>query len=174
MKTEPFLMLKGLIKSPQKVVIDTIPLLLFLIGGYDEKLISEFKRLKSYHYSVKDFKTLQNFLSHSRNIIVTPGVLCEVSNYAEQLANDRFSELINTNIKFLKYTNEIYIKKDTILESNQIFKFGFTDTSILFAAKKNNGGILTKDYKLYNYCKNFGVHAYFLDTILEIGRGHKG
>lgn len=173
MKTEPLLMLKNLIRTPQKVVIDTIPLLLFLIGGYDTKLISEFKRLKSYHYSVKDFKTLQNFLSYSKNVIVTPGVLCEVSNYAEQLANDRFSELINKNINFLKFTTEIHIHKDNILESNQIFKFGFTDTSILFAAKKNNGNILTKDYKLYNYCKKFSIDAYFLDTVLEIGRGHK-
>lgn len=167
-------MSKGVIRTPQKVVIDTIPLLLFLIGGYDEKLISDFKRLKSYHYSIKDFATLQHFLSHTKNIIVTPGVLSEVSNFAEQLKNDRFSELINKNIGFLKFTNEIYIEKDNILESNEVFKFGFTDTSILLAAKKNNGEILTRDYKLYNYCHNLGVNAYFLEHILDIGRSFKG
>ena len=61
-------MLKNLIRTPQKVVIDTIPLLLFLIGGYDTKLISEFKRLKSYHYSVKDFKTLY----HTQKMLLSP------------------------------------------------------------------------------------------------------
>ena len=69
-----------MIKAPKIIVIDTIPLLLFLIGTYDTNLISKFKRLKTYNYSVKNFTILKQFLAHAQIIIVTPGVLCEVSN----------------------------------------------------------------------------------------------
>jgi predicted DNA-binding protein (UPF0278 family) len=64
---------------------------------------------------------------------------------------------------------EIYISKDTILDSDEIFKFGFTDTSIIFAAKNSDGGVLTKDYRLCSYCQKLGIRAYHLDRILEMG-----
>ncbi len=100
---------------------------------------------------------------------MTPGVLSEVSNFAEQLKSDRFARLIRDNLEVLETMGEIYISKDTILDSDEIFKFGFTDTSIIFAAKNSDGGVLTKDYRLCSYCQKLGIRAYHLDHILEMG-----
>lgn len=160
---------KKYVESPKNVIIDTIPLLLFLTGISDKKVISKFKRLKTYKYDDKSFEILQIFLTYSKTITVTPGVLSEVSNFAEELKGDRFARLIRNNLKILKTMNELYISKDTILDSNEIFKFGFTDTSIIFAAKNNGGEVLTRDYRLYSYCQKLGIRVYHLDHVLEMG-----
>ncbi len=64
-------MSRCMIKAPKIIVIDTIPLLLFLIGTYDTNLISKFKRLKMYKYSVKNLGpvTIWRLLSHHRQIL---------------------------------------------------------------------------------------------------------
>ena len=77
--------------------------------------------------------------------------------------------MIRDNLEILKTMDEIYISKNTILDSDEIFKFGFADTSIIFAAKNTDGGVLTKDYRLYSYCQKLGLRAYHLDHILEMG-----
>ena len=71
MKMEPLWMSKCMIKAPKVIIIDTIPLLLFLIGTYDTNLISKFKRLKTYNYSVKNLEsvTIWRLLSHHRQIL---------------------------------------------------------------------------------------------------------
>ncbi len=164
---------KKWVRSPRNVIIDTVPLLLFLTGIYDKQVISKFKRLKKYGYDDKSFEILQLFLAYSQTITVTPGVLSEVSNFAEQLKSDRFAGLIRDNLKILGAMGEIYISKDTILDSDEIFKFGFTDTSIIFAAKNTDGEVLTKDYQLYSYCQKLGIHAYHLDHVIEMGAPFK-
>ena len=164
---------KKWVRTPKNIIIDTAPLLLFLTGIYDKKVISKFKRLKKYGYDDKSFEILQLFLTYSKTITVTPGVLSEVSNFAEQLKSDRFAGLIRDNLEILKTMGEIYIPKDTILDSDEIFKFGFTDTSIIFAAKNIDGEVLTKDYRLYSYCQKLGLRAYHLDRVLEMGAPFK-
>ncbi len=106
----------GMIRVPKITVIDTIPLLLFLIGTYNKNLILTFKRLKTYNYTFEDFKILREFLTRTKVIMVTPGVLSEVSK--------------------------------------EVSKFGFTDTSLIVAAKNNGGEILTRDYALSQYCQD--------------------
>ncbi|MCZ7399519.1 MAG: hypothetical protein O8C62_07550 [Candidatus Methanoperedens sp.] len=158
-----------MVRFPKVIVIDTIPLLLFLIGAYDKTLISTFKRLKTYNYTFEDFTILKEFLLHTNKIIVTPGVLSEVSNYAYEL--EHFSDLLETNIHFfLMFVEEFYVSKNIILASkDELFKFGFTDTSLIIAAKTNDGEILTRDYKLSQYCqKKLGIGAHNLDDILKI------
>lgn len=151
-------------KIPKNIVIDTIPLLLFLVGTYDTKLISAFKRTNA--YAAEDFKILRQFLAYAKRITVTPGVLSEVSNYAEELKDKRFSELIKKNIAILKKMKELYISKENILESNEVYKFGFTDTSIFLAAKNNSAVILTGERPLWSYCQNLGIEIHHLDDIL--------
>jgi hypothetical protein len=155
------------LRAPKDIVIDTIPLLLFLVGTYDANLINGFKRLNQYEYTIKDFKILQYFLTSSKSIVVTPGVLSEISNFAEKLENDGFSKMLKKNSSMLRRIKEIYIKKEDILDSNHVFKFGFTDTSLILAAKIHNGEILSRDYKLFNYCQSLGIKAWILEKIIE-------
>lgn len=102
-------MLKGLIKTPRNLVIDTIPLLLLLVGAYNPVYLSKFKRLSGYGYTKKDFDILVKFLFGTRIAIVTPGVLSEASNFLE---NDRyFSDIIVSNMDLLIKLREILLTK---------------------------------------------------------------
>ncbi|SNQ59842.1 PIN domain-containing protein [Candidatus Methanoperedens nitratireducens] len=119
-------MSKKLLDKGQVIVIDTSPLLLLLMGLYDKNAINNFKRLSE--YDSNDYDLLYQFVA-KRKIIVTPQVLSEVSNFADQLKN-RFSEFIEENRPNLEKIDEKYITKAEILTSPEVVKFGFTDTSI--------------------------------------------
>ncbi len=139
------------------VITDTSPLLLLLMGLYDKNAIEEFKRLSK--YDSDDYDLLLQFTA-KRKIIVTPQVLSEVSNFAKDLKN-KFSEFIEENKPTLERIDEKYIPKSDILASKEVVKFGFTDTSIILAAKENNELVLTDDFPLFGVCKKIGV-----DTML--------
>src|SRR3990170_4320517 len=87
-------MSKKLKNKTKPIITDTAPLLLLLIGLYDKNAILEFKRLSE--YDTDDYGLLLQYVA-KRKIIVTPQVLSEVSNFADQLKNNKFSEFIEEN-----------------------------------------------------------------------------
>jgi len=155
-------------KSRKKPIItDTSPLLLLLIGSYNKNTIKNFKRLSKYNSD--DYDLLFQFVA-ARKVMVTPQVLAEVSNFARELKNnpDTFSEIIKINKSLLEKIYEKYIPKDDILASQELFKFGFTDISIIVAAKENDALVLTDDYPLSGICKKSkGLDAMHMSEIRE-------
>ncbi len=157
-------MSKRLSDRRKAIVIDTSPLLLLLMGSYDKRAIDSFKRLSEYDSNDYDF--LFQFVA-KRKIIVTPQVLSEVSNFAKGLKN-RFSEFIKENRQTLGKIDEKYIPKADILISQAVVDFGFTDASIILAAKENNALVLTDDFPLCGACKKFELDAIHLTEILSL------
>lgn len=153
----------------KNIIIDTIPLMLFLIGLYNPEHISKFKRLSCYKYTSTDFEILKHFLINVNTITITPGVLSEVSNFLEN--DDHFAEILKENYTLLDKLYEKHISKDNILKSVHVSNFGFTDTSILIAAKEHNLGVLTRDYKLANICRKLGLIVHHLDDSV-LSKGH--
>lgn len=149
-------MSRRLSKSRKPILIDTSPLLLLLVGAFDESLIGRFKRVSRYDRT--DFDLLVQFLT-GRRICVTPGVLAEVSNLAMELKHDGFGRLVDHNIQALKRMDERYVPKDTILNVGEIKRIGVTDTSLLVAAKECKGEILTEDHPLCSRCRKRGISA---------------
>ncbi len=160
MRPGTFSMSKKLNDMTKPIITDTSPLLLLLMGLYDKNAIEDFKRLSG--YDSDDYEILLQFVAR-RKIIVTPQVLSEVSNFADQLKN-RFSEFIKENRPYLEKIDEKYITKTEILTSPEVVKFGFTDTSIILAAKENNALVLTDDFPLCNICKRNGLDAKHMKT----------
>ncbi len=158
MKLGTSIMSKKLSSRTKPVITDTSPLLLLLMGLYDKNGIEDFKRLSK--YDSDDYDLLLQFTAR-RRIIATPQVLSEVSNFAKELKQKRFSEFIEENRPMLEEIDEKYIPKTDILASQEIVKFGFTDTSIILAAKEINAVVLTDDFQLSGICKRIGV-----DTML--------
>lgn len=154
-------MSKKLSDTRKPVITDTSPLLLLLMGLYDKNAIEKFKRLSM--YDSDDYDLLFQFTA-KRKIIVTPQVLSEVSNFAKELKN-KFSDFIEGNRPALEKIVEKYVPKDDILASHEVVKFGFTDISIILAAKENNALVLTDDFPLYNICKKFGLDSMHLMEI---------
>lgn len=149
----------------KNIVMDTAPLLLLLIGLYDTNQIGKFKRVSKFNET--DFELLSRFVSRSR-ITVTPEVLAEVSNFAQELKGERFAGFITANMETLKKLGEVYIKKEDILGKNEVFKLGFTDTSLLLLAQKDNANVLTDDTHLWSRCKNLGIKTTLLNEILSM------
>ena len=150
---------------PKPLVIDTSPLLLLLIGAYDKNMIKKFGRTEKYTES--DFDILVQFLV-TRKVYVTAGVLAEVSHFAEELKDNRFQELIDRNMENLRKMGECHIGKDIIIENVDFKRFGFTDTSILLAAKKNDWEILTDDHPLFGKCWKIGIPAHHMMELQSI------
>ncbi len=133
------------------------------MGLYDENAIVKFKRLSE--YDSDDYKLLLQFTA-TRKIIVIPQVLSEVSNFSKDLKN-KFSEFIEENKPTLEKIDEKYISKTDILASQELVKFGFTDTSIILAAKENNALVLTDDFPLSGLCKKIEIDTVHMDEILS-------
>lgn len=136
------------------IFIDSSPLLLLLVGAYDENLIGRFKRVD--RYSRNDFNLLVQFLV-KRRVLVTPGVLAEVSNLAMELGLERFQRLVDHNIEGLKKMGESHVAKNIILEAPEFKKVGATDTSLVVAAKEGDGEILTADHPLCSRCRTMKI-----------------
>ncbi len=150
-------MSKKLSDKTKPIIADTSPLLLLLTCLYDETAIAEFKRLSKYK---SDYYDLLFQFVRGRKVIVTPQVLAEISNFAKGgLKPNKFSGFIEKNRQIFEMIDERYIPKTDILASQQLVKFGFTDTSIILAAKENNGVVLTDDFALWGLCKKVGLDA---------------
>lgn len=150
------------IKAPRHLLIDTIPLLLFLIGAYNPEYINKFKKLSKYRYTIDDFETLRQFLGFTKSVAITPGVLSEISNWLEYDGMHFGDILINTRDLLLRL-KEIYILKDKILDSSMVLKLGITDTSLIMAARDHRCSILTRDRILEGVSLNMGLEVYHLD-----------
>ncbi len=160
-------MSSGWIRAPGLLVIDTIPLLLFLVGVYDPSYLRSFKRLNTYGYEEKHFEILNSFLLRTGRIAVTSSVLSEISNI---LQNDKhFLEILDLSMNFLMELDEMHIEKNKILSSGEFPKLAFTDTSILITAKDHRGSILTRDRGLWGACRGQEISALHLDDVLAMG-----
>ena len=164
MKLGKYFMSKKLKTRKKPIITDTSPLLLLLIGSYDKNAIKGFKRLSE--YDSDDFDLLLQFVA-TRKVIVTPQILAEVSNFAKMLKDnpDTFSEIIGKNKELLEKVCEKYIPKNDILSSQELVKFGFTDVSIIVAAKENDALVLSDDFLLLGICKKNGLDTKYMKEI---------
>ena len=63
---------------------------------------------------------------------------------------------------------ESYIKKDTILDSTELDKYGYTDISLIFASRRKGSKLITGDYRLYSKCKELGINCMHMNEIVEM------
>lgn len=131
--------------SYRRLVLDTGPLLLYLIGLFS------LKDLNLVGYDQQQFYYLFQFLS-GKDVFVTPQVLAEASDLAKsRLKSEKFSKFIRQSISPLRSLHEEYIEKDNILGKIKVLSdFGVSDTSLVCVAEKDIL-LLTEDYPLYGY-----------------------
>lgn len=143
------------------VLLDTGPLLLYLVGSYNNQYLSKID------YKSQDYVLLVDFLK-SREIVVTPQVLAEVSNLAnKRLKEANFSSFFINSINILIKSREDYIEKDKIIKkSKEVADFGITDTSLIEASASSRGRLLvTSDAKLFYYCSGNDIPVIHLDSL---------
>lgn len=146
----------------KRIVLDTGPLLLYLIGLFSQK------DLNQVGYDQQQFNLLFQFLS-GKEVYVTPQILAEASDLAEnEFKSEKFSRFIGQSISPLLSIKEEYIEKDIILKNfKALSDFGVSDTSLICVAEKDIL-LLTEDFPLYGYCHNKKIPVTHLDGLIGL------
>lgn len=130
------------------VILDTNIIIVFFVGLYRPDLIPSCKKTSA--YSVDDFKYICNVVNQSKNIIVTPQILTELSNHTFDRLFDEpgFSDYFANIHRVISSSEENHAHKDILLNNKVLSQIGFADTSIIEAAKELGCAVLTDDGKL--------------------------
>ena len=151
------------------IVVDTNLFMLFLVGRYDPRRVSTFKRTS--RYSIEDFEFLNLILEPFHHVITTPHILAEISNLSGT-AGGHFDRRYFVSLKsHIAQATEVYLPAQTLLDKREYETYGLTDTGILYTAI-GEYAVLTDDLPLYVQLDISGVDAlnftqlkqsYFLD-----------
>ncbi len=150
----------------QKIILDTSPLILFLVGSFNPSYLSKIKD-KNRAFSKNDFDTFSQYIQNKK-ILVTPQILAEMCNITQNyLGQDLFKQFMESIFALLKDgTIEVYHKKEDLMTNLDITKWGFSDMSIFFSSSVDNK-VIVSDFPLYGYLEKEGKNVEFLDTILS-------
>lgn len=138
----------------QGIVLDTKMLILYLIGIFDSRNNTDY--LKRFGYDYFDFETVIRFKEAMKieRFVVTPNILTEFFNQAENKIGGWFFASNAGFIKpFIKQLSENYCGKDEIMEIPKFGEFDFTDLSIYLTSRNRDYNLITCDRKLYELCK---------------------
>lgn len=127
------------------VIIDTNLLLLLLFGLFDKTQLKRFKCVAQYEES--DFEILKKLAFLFKQVYVTPQILAELTNLAK-VSETEEKKLLATIIQLLRETREKYFAKNQLLNEPLLVRFGFTDTTILTAARGKRLLVITEDFPL--------------------------
>jgi hypothetical protein len=147
-------LISDFLKKADRVLIDTNPFFLFMVGTISPTLISNFKRLRIFKgKEVETFNILYNILKNYNEFITLPNILTEVNSFAKQAdAKSReqffqyFSNFLGEEIGFLK---EKYVKSALVVKDKRFLRLHLTDTTILNLVEEENIGTITMDFALY-------------------------
>lgn len=134
------------------LLIDTNVLLVLIVGLVDEGLVGRFRRTSS--YTAEDFHLLRRLVRPFARIVTTPQILAELSNLSptgrkDALAARYFSQLVG----LLREAHERHVAKDVMIRSTLLPRIGFTDLSILEAARNREYLVLTDDLRCAEYLR---------------------
>ena len=147
------------------VIVDSNLLLLFIIGSFDEQLISTFKRTKTYTGS--DYRILSEFLSAFSEILVTPNILTEVSNLSNQLPESYKPDYFTQFGEHIGRMQEHFHSSNSLRTHDSFVKFGLADASIHECAEHGRL-VLTDDARLADFLGRRGIDVLNFNHIRQL------
>ncbi|NUO79552.1 hypothetical protein HUU05_05715 [candidate division KSB1 bacterium] len=138
------------------LLLDANLLLLYVVGRCDIRAVTSFKRTKV--FTPEDYDLLENFVRYFSNIVATPNILTEVSNFLNQLPDNIKVEHFLEFADIIRSLNEKYVASAVLAIQPQFEKFGLTDFSII-AEARGKYLVLTDDFRLSNYLQSLQVDA---------------
>lgn len=147
----------------QKIILDTGPLFLLLVGWYNPQ------KLDKISFTEEQFGILLSYIHQFNESVVTPHVLAEMSNLAGNRLKENFPEFMEKTAVFLQEVEEEHIKKEEIIAKNNrklLVDFGITDAALALASGKDRL-ILTADHSFFQYCYNKGIPALHLEAVFN-------
>ena len=146
------------------ILLDTELLLLLLAGLTAPATIARHKRMDR-KYTTQDFDLLAAFLRGYDRVVITPGVLAETSNWVKCIKEPDRSLLYATFRDSIVAFREHYRSATDIVAHGNFIRLGFTDTSLLLAAKKM--ALLTDDFPLYEAAMRQRSRAFSFSHLRE-------
>lgn len=130
------------------------------------------KRTEGLDEEMEITKTIVSFCSERKGkLVLTPHIIAEISNMlinrtkrSNYAKDDRFIKMT----EFIRMAKEYQVPKDMILDNIHLSYIGFTDLSILEAAKKERYGVLTGDQELFCRLSNESCQVVNPKIIAEI------
>jgi hypothetical protein len=138
------------------VVLDSNLLLLLIVGIADRTYIRKHRRLQA--YSEDDFDLLRRLIGPMSAIIVTPNVLTETSNFAQQIAEPARTRIATAFTALLDGLDEQYVPSKRAAAQPEFLRLWLTDSGILDRMTEENI-LLTADLSLYLAAERRGHKA---------------
>ena len=140
---------------PQKVILDTNLLLLWLVARTDPTLLQQFKRVQAFTY--QDIELLREILKPYREFVTTPHILSETSNFIDQAPTWRRVALVDELKQFIRNGVEVYGAATTLIERDEFNALGLADTGM--AQLSAEAMVITVDYRLAGKIEAMGGNA---------------
>jgi hypothetical protein len=153
--------------SSRGILVDTNILLLLLVGLFDRKQISRFKRTSQ--FTEADYDLLVALLANFQRIVTSPNILTEVSNLSGQFKDPSSAAYFGHFAASIAEFDERYIVSGTASQMPQFSQLGLTDCGILHLAK-DRYVVLTDDTLLYLFSQDAGIDVINFNYIREFGR----
>ena len=141
--------------TPPTAVLDTNVLLLWLVALTDQSLLLSFKRVDT--FNAEDLATLGKLLRDFQNLITTPHVLAEVSNFVDQAPQYRRPKLIAALRHFIEKHREVYEAASELVARDEFSSLGIADTGL--SALSTDAMVITTDYHLWGRITSRGGHC---------------
>lgn len=156
-------------KLQSGLFIDTEPLIIYLVGLYDSRYNSNY--LSKFNKQKRDFTVLMRFFEQMKvkHFIVTPQILAEFWSLTKNHLDGRHPDFIEKIIPYLKNdVIEKYVKKDEILESDILAKYGITDIGTLEVVKKNKYPALICEWALSGLLEKNDAMVIYFEQLKEL------
>ena len=138
------------------VILDTMLLVLLVVGTASREYIGLHRRLRA--FTVSDFDLLrEKFLAHVSSILVTPNTLTETSNLACQISEPARSRISVVLRELTKKCDEHYRESRDASDRAEFLRLGLTDSVLLDVAAR--GILLTTELDLYVAAIKSGYRA---------------
>ncbi|MBI5188980.1 MAG: hypothetical protein HZA07_07985 [Nitrospirae bacterium] len=136
----------------RKIIIDTSPLIIHMVGVFNKNLVNKVSR---YNSPDDEWTCVEKLLSQADDVFITPYVVGELFWLAKTRLNQDAKGIKSVFVKYKEVIlrfKELYIEKKEILNFKNL-EFGPTDISLFLAAKKFKYPILTSDNRFIGFCK---------------------
>ncbi len=156
-------------------VIDTNLLLIHSAGFY--KNVELLKRagssLNMHENEIpKFFRFLDNIISSTNNIVISPYCLsefCNLINSRLRLRDDRYNHFIISYYEYLTKMKEHFIDKNTLIKFKATSKFCFADSSLVIIAERDHIPLISTDRALIGWCKKNNILA---ENLVNVYHNH--
>lgn len=137
------------------LLIDTKPLILFLVSIYDSRNGTDF--LRSFGFDSRDSFYLHSFIEFFKvgKLYTTPQVMTETFYFIKKAMKDSYNRFVWETMNVMLDMQEEYAGKNILLKEDCFIKFDFADVSLIATLKKlRELAIITDDSGLSEFCNS--------------------